>query len=191
MTLFDGWYRGWCAYAQHHGIEASACSLATVDARAHPHVRMVLLKGYGEQGFCFYTDLMSAKSQHLYHNPHAALCFYWHGHHRQVRVVGRCSPIADKDAQAYFASRESLSQLGAWASSQSRPLVSRRQLEERVKARTHQFQTTIPKPQQWGGFCLKPTDIEFWQQEKGRLHQRKLYTQKPKQKTWQCVMLSP
>ena len=159
---------------------------------AEPHVRMVLLKGYSEKGFCFYTDLMSPKSQHLNHNPHAALCFYWQHHQRQVRIIGACAPIARDEAQAYFASRDSLSQLGAWASNQSRPLASRKKLEENLEQRRRQFQqTTITKPEQWGGFRLEPTDIEFWQQEKGRLHQRKLYTQKPKQNTWHCVMLSP
>jgi pyridoxamine 5'-phosphate oxidase len=158
---------------QAEPVDPNAVALATVDSRGMPNVRMVLLKGHGEDGFVFYTNLESAKGRELAANPKAALCFYWKSLNRQVRVRGPVEPVAADEADAYFASRPRGSRIGAWASAQSRPLESRFALEKAVAAYTARYAIgEVPRPAHWSGFRLIPEEIEFWQAGTFRLHDR-------------------
>jgi len=157
--------------------DPTAMSLATVDAQGRPAVRMVLLKGVDERGFVFYTNLESPKVADLTAHPRAALCFHWAASERQVRVDGPVEPVSDAEADAYFASRPRLSQLGAWASKQSQPMEGYWELEKAVAATALRFSIgSVPRPPHWSGFRVKPEKIEFWHQKPFRHHQRFVYT---------------
>jgi pyridoxamine 5'-phosphate oxidase len=171
-------FASWLADAeQAEPVDPNATALATVDASGMPNVRMVLLKGHGEDGFVFYTNLESAKGAELTANPKAALCFYWKSLNRQVRVRGPVEPVALSEADAYFASRPRGSRIGAWASAQSRPLESRFALEKAVAAYTARYAIgDVPRPPHWSGFRLIPREIEFWQAGTFRLHDRVRFT---------------
>lgn len=156
--------------------EPTAVALATADGRGRPAVRMVLLKSVDERGFTFYTNLESRKGEHLRANPHASLCFFWQPLELQVRVEGPVEPVSESEADAYFASRPRASQLGAWASLQSRPLTSREELDARVAEVERRFAgEEIPRPPFWSGYRVVPDRIEFWFGRPGRLHDRELY----------------
>jgi pyridoxamine 5'-phosphate oxidase len=151
-------------------------ALATVDPAGHPSVRMVLLKGHGADGFIFYTNFESRKAADLLANPQAALLFHWKTLRRQVRIEGPVSLVDDATADAYFASRARDSQLGAWASDQSRPLDSRATFERRFHEVQARFgDGPVPRPPHWSGFRLKPVAIEFWLDQAFRLHERSRY----------------
>ena len=174
FALFDAWFAEAKA-AEPNDPEAMA--LATAAADGQPSLRMVLLKGHGPQGFDFYTNLDSRKGEELAANPNAALLFHWKSLRRQVRIEGPVEPLPDAAADAYFTSRARDSQLGAWASDQSRPLESRAQFEERFEAVKQRFAgENVPRPPRWGGFRLKPEAIEFWSDRPHRLHERRLFT---------------
>jgi pyridoxamine 5'-phosphate oxidase len=170
--------------------EPTAMALATADARGRPSVRMVLLKGVDERGFVFYTNLESRKATEIAANPFAALCFHWQPLEVQVRVEGRVGQVASEEADAYFASRAIGSQVGAWASLQSRPLTSYADLLARVAEVQEGFGSgPIPRPDFWSGFRLVPDRIEFWTARPDRLHEREVYL--PAGDGWSRVLLYP
>ena len=157
--------------------EPTAFALGTVDAQGRPSVRILLLKDVDERGFVFYTNFESRKGRELAANPHAALCFHWQAMERQVRVEGLATPVTDAEADAYFASRERGSQIGAWASTQSRELATDGLLAVRVAEFTRQFgDRPVPRPPYWSGFRVAPDRIEFWHAMPSRLHEREVYT---------------
>ncbi|MGA3007779.1 MAG: pyridoxamine 5'-phosphate oxidase [Opitutaceae bacterium] len=157
--------------------EPTAMALATTDAEGSPTVRMVLLKHADARGFVFYTNLGSHKAADLAANPKAELCFYWNRLGRQVRVTGRTERVTDAEADAYFASRPRLSQLGAWASKQSQPMDGYFDLEKGCAAFALRFGLgAVPRPPFWSGYRVMPQRIEFWQQKPFRRHERKLHT---------------
>jgi pyridoxamine 5'-phosphate oxidase len=169
-------FRRWLDEAWKGEPNAHAMTLATATADGRPSARVVLLKGFDEHGFVFYTNLASRKSTELFANPYAALCFLWKSMNRQVRVEGPVERVADDEADAYFASRPRDSQIGAWASDQSRPLDSRAELERRVAAFSDRFgEGRVPRPATWSGFRVLPRHLEFWQERPFRLHDRLLF----------------
>ena len=152
-------------------------ALATATPDGAPSVRMVLLKGHGPQGFVFYTNFESRKAEELLVNPHAALLFHWKSLRRQVRIEGGIGRVDDSMADAYFASRSRDSQLGAWASDQSRPLASRDIFLARFEEMRIRFEgQEVSRPPHWSGFLLRPDRIEFWRDREHRLHERQLFT---------------
>lgn len=153
--------------------DPNAMALATVDESGLPNVRMVLLKGYDQQGFVFYTNLESSKGQEISQTPKAALCFHWKSLRRQIRVRGDLTPVTVEEADDYYHSRPKGSQIGAWASQQSRPLEGRFALEKAVAKYTAKHAVgTIPRPDYWSGYRLAPLEIEFWHDRPFRLHDR-------------------
>jgi pyridoxamine 5'-phosphate oxidase len=157
--------------------DPSAMSLATVEDGGQPSVRIVLLKGFDDQGFVFYTNVQGRKGRHLLAQPKAALCFYWPPIDIQIRVEGTVSKVMDAEADVYFASRPRPSQIGAWASRQSEPLETPVALEERVAKYEKEFEgRDVPRPDFWSGFRVRPERIEFWRNKPDRLHERHLYT---------------
>jgi pyridoxamine 5'-phosphate oxidase len=156
--------------------DPSAMALASADAQGRPSCRMVLLKGHDERGFVFYTNLDSRKGGELAANPRAALLFHWKSLRRQVRIEGPVEPVADREADDYFVTRARDSQLGAWASDQSRPLESRAVFEARYQAEKARFEgRDVPRPPRWSGWRVVPERIEFWTSRDHRLHDRRLF----------------
>ena len=174
LALFDAWYAEARASEPN---DPNAMALATVDARGQPSARMVLLKGHGPDGFVFYTNREGRKAADLAADPQAALLFHWKSLRRQVRVEGPVSLATDAESDAYFASRSRDSQLGAWASDQSRPLDSRATFEARFGEMQVRFEgQDVPRPPFWGGYRVAPATIEFWQDRAHRLHERRVFT---------------
>ena len=155
----------------------NAMTLATACRDGRPFARMVLLKGFDENGFVFYTNLDSPKSHQINENPHAALLFHWKTLNRQVRIEGPVEPVSASEADAYFASRPRASQLGAWASHQSQPMDGMKELERRVAFYAAKFHVgEVPRPDFWSGFRVRAERFEFWQEGKFRLHKRHVFT---------------
>ena len=180
----------WFAEAVASEELAEAMTLATVAEDGTPSARLVLLKGFDARGFVFYTNLESRKSAELKGNSRAALCFLWKSLRRQVRIEGAALPVTAAEADAYFAGRPRDSQIGAWASDQSRPLDSRETLERRVDRFARRFgETAVPRPPYWSGFRIVPERIEFWQERPFRLHDRWLYIRDGE--AWQRQRLFP
>jgi pyridoxamine 5'-phosphate oxidase len=156
--------------------EPNAMVLATATLDGRPSARVVLLKGFDERGFVFYTNYEGRKGEELETNPHCALLFYWGEVERQVRVEGRVRRVPDKESDAYFAGRPRGSQLGAWASEQSRPVGDRGALEHRLRELEAEYEgREVPRPPFWGGYRVEPETIEFWQGRENRLHDRLVY----------------
>ena len=176
-TPFDLFER-WFAEAKVSEInDPNAMALATTGADGQPSVRMVLLKGHGPDGFIFYTNLESRKAGQFHENGQVALLFHWKSLRRQVRIEGATSMVSDSVANAYFATRGRDSQLGAWASEQSRPLESRATFEARFAEMEARFDgVAVPRPPHWSGTLVTPARIEFWQDREHRLHERRLFT---------------
>lgn len=173
FPLFDQWY-GEARDAEIN--DSNAMALATADARGRPSVRMVLLKGHGPDGFIFYTNFEGRKAEDLLANPHAALLFHWKSLRRQIRIEGPVETVDEATADAYFATRSRDSQLGAWASDQSRPLPSRDVFMSRYADAVARFEGgQVPRPPHWSGFRVVPQRIEFWQDREHRLHERRLF----------------
>ena len=174
FALFDAWY----AEARTSEInDSNAMAIATSDAEGRLGLRMVLLKGHGPDGFVFYTNQQGRKAADIAANPQVALLFHWKSLRRQVRIEGPVSTVSTADADAYFATRSRDSQLGAWASDQSRPLDSRATFEARFAEMQARFEGgPVPRPPHWSGYRVTPLQIEFWQDREHRLHERRLFT---------------
>jgi pyridoxamine 5'-phosphate oxidase len=170
--------------------ESTAVTLATATSEGRPSARVVLLKGFDERGFVFYTNLESRKAREIQANPYGSLCFYWPAIAYQVRVEGKITQVSNEEADAYFATRPRGSQIGAWASRQSAELTSRDELEARFLELEKQYAGKIvPRPPFWSGFRLAPNHIEFWKGRENRLHERTLFVKK--NNTWRVTYLYP
>lgn len=173
-ALFEAWY---AEAKESEPNDPDAVALATADAAGRPSARMVLMKGHDERGWVVYSNRGSRKAEELAANPYACLMFHWKTLRRQVRIEGPVSLASDEESDAYFASRGRDSQLGAWASDQSRPLDSRETFEARVDQMRERFEgADVPRPPFWGGYRVTPKVIEFWRDREHRLHERRVFT---------------
>jgi len=172
---FQNWYS---SYAELRIKDSNAMAIATVDSQGIPSNRIVLLKAVDEGEFIFFTNYGSAKGKDLLENPFVSALFFWREQERQVRIQGKVVKISKEKSEAYFATRPYLSQIGAAASEQSQPIDNRAALEEKFSEFQNEFPegSTVPMPEGWGGFAIKPRSFEFWQGREGRLHDRIVYT---------------
>jgi pyridoxamine 5'-phosphate oxidase len=194
-SLFARWFAEVDAVARKSDaawFEINAMVLTTADIEAHPSSRTVLLKGYGPEGFTFFTNLRSLKGRQIAANPHVALLFPWYPLERQVIVLGTAAPVPDEESDAYFASRPRGSRLGAWTSEQSEVIPDRAWLERRLAEFEERFPDEVPRPPYWGGLRVRPESVEFWQGRPDRLHDRVRYTRdKHATEGWRIDRLSP
>jgi len=188
-ALFDAWLAD---AGRSEPNDPNAVALATVDEDGLPNVRMVLLKGFDERGFVFYTNFESRKGTEILAARKAAMCFHWKSLRRQVRIRGEVEIVGDAEADEYYASRPRGSRIGAWASKQSRPLESRFALEKAVAEYTARYAVgTIPRPPHWSGFRIRPVSIEFWHDRPFRLHDRIEFRRTADGKGWEKVRMYP
>ncbi|WP_431321594.1 pyridoxamine 5'-phosphate oxidase [Rhizobium sp. YTU87027] len=186
-------FADWLKEAEASEInDPNAVALATVDEDGLPNVRMVLLKGFDREGFVFYTNFESQKGQEILGQKKAAMCFHWKTLRRQVRLRGPVEIVTDEEADAYFKTRARGSRIGAWASKQSRPLESRFALEKAVAEYTARYAIgEIPRPAHWSGFRIRPVSIEFWKDQKFRLHDRVEFRRSSPEGDWTKVRMYP
>ena len=185
-------FKTWMAEAEKKEInDPNALSLATVNDKNEPSVRMVLLKGLSHKGFVFYTNLESPKSEDLKKNPKAEMCFHWKSLQRQIRIFGNITQVSDKEADFYFNSRPHESKIGAWASEQSKIMKNREEFLKRIDElkKKYEDKNKVPRPKNWSGWCLSPTSIEFWLGDKYRIHERLKYNKVPN--NWKREILYP
>jgi pyridoxamine 5'-phosphate oxidase len=189
LRLFAAWFE---EASRSEPRDPTAMSLATVDPDGLPNVRMVLMKGFDDRGFVFYTNVDSKKGQELDHDRKGALLFHWKSLNRQVRLRGGVERVDDAEADAYFATRPRLAQIGAWASKQSAPLESRHAFEKAIALTTAKFAVgTIPRPPNWSGYRLQPLIMEFWQDRPFRLHDRVEFARDAPGTPWRRTRLYP
>ncbi len=173
FALFNRWMED----AKHSELnDPNAMSLATSTPGGHPSVRIVLLKRYSAEGFSFYTNGQSRKGDELRANQNVALCLHWKSRQRQVRIEGKVNELSSEDVDRYFERRHRMSQIGAWASQQSRPLASREELLASTEHFEKEFPDKVPRPPYWTGFRVTPSRLEFWQEGDYRLHDRFIFT---------------
>ncbi len=188
ILQFASWFRA--ARRKRKIEQADAMCLSTLSPDGFPAGRLVLLKGFGPEGFVFYTNFKSLKGRSLLAYPKAALTFYWEPLGRQVRIVGKVTVVSEEEADAYFQSRPRLSQIGAWASHQSATAKNRRELDARFAEYRRKFSgKTVPRPPYWGGFRVLPAEIEFWQAGPNRMHDRVVYRRRGE--VWKMSRLNP
>ncbi len=184
---FESWYE----QAHIAELEANAMTISTVDQSMRPYSRIVLLKNFNNREFVFYTNLESKKGRQIQENPAVCLCFHWKSIKKQIRIQGIADVVDDSVADEYFATRDRSSQIGAWASAQSRNLNSRESLEKSIKLLEKKFTNkSIPRPYYWSGFRVSPSNFEFWEEMPHRLHMRIFY-QRDDQGNWTDKLLFP
>jgi pyridoxamine 5'-phosphate oxidase len=189
LRLFTAWLAD---ATKSEPSDPTAMTLATVDPDGLPNARMVLMKGFDEQGFVFYTNLDSQKGRELEGQPKGALVFHWKSLSRQVRLRGLIERVAEAEADAYFATRPRLAQIGAWASKQSAPLESRTAFEKAIALTMAKYPVgAIPRPPNWSGYRLKPLEIEFWHDRPYRLHDRIVFRRIGPSEPWSKTRLYP
>ncbi len=187
IEQFTGWFE---EAVDKIKTDPNAMILATADQDGKPSSRTVLLKGYNEKGFVFYTNYGSRKGQQILENPHASITFYWPELMRQIHIEGQAERVSEEQSDDYFSKRPSASQLSALASSQSETVESRETLEKQLKAKEKKFSGgKIPRPENWGGFRVKPNRMEFWQGRLNRLHDRICYEKKDGE--WKIFRMAP
>ncbi len=184
-------FKQWIEEALKAGVpEPNAMNLATVDKKGRPHSRIVLLKGFDENGFVFFTNYASDKGKEIEENPHVSLCFFWIELERQIRIDGVAKKISKVESEAYFKSRPHMSQIGALASNQSEIVENRLFLEQKFEKLEAKFtEGEVPMPESWGGYVIDPSALEFWQGRRSRLHDRVKYEWKAD--NWIINRLSP
>ncbi len=188
ILQFDKW---WQQAIESKIEEVNALTLATVNQEGKPSARIVLLKGYDENGFVFFTNYLSQKGNDINSNPNVCLVIFWKELERQIRIEGVAEKISESDSDQYFNSRPLLSKIGAWSSPQSQPIASRNILENNFEKTTADFkENPITRPPHWGGYLVVPNKVEFWQGRPGRLHDRIEYT-KEESNDWSRVRLAP
>jgi len=188
QDLFSRWFDDWLATEP---FDANVMTLSTVDSEGWPSARAVLLKGFDDRGLIFYTNYLSDKARHLDDTGRAALTFLWEPLLRQVRVAGRVSRVSAEESDSYFASRPRGSQIGAWASEQSKVITGRSVLEEAVAKTEQSFPNEVPRPPHWGGLILEPNVVEFWHGRISRLHDRIRFRRESGSDRWIRERLSP
>ena len=189
VNLFQEWFKK----AETTELkDPNALSLATADKSGKPKVRMVLLKGFSDDGFTFYTNFNSSKGEDLKENPKASMCFHWKSLLRQIRIYGNVVQVSDKEADDYYNSRAYGSRIGAWASNQSQVLESRKSLDDSIEKFKKKFhdENKVPRPPNWSGWRLVPEEIEFWRDGDNRIHERLKYV-KNNGKGWKRFLLNP
>ncbi len=189
LRLFAAWF---AEAKRAEPVNPEAMTLATVDAEGRPDARMVLLKAFDERGFVFYSNAESAKGRELAATPQAALTFYWKSLQRQVRLRGHVEAVSGAEADAYFATRSRMAQIGAWASKQSAALESRLAFEKAIARYTAKYAIgTVPRPPYWVGYRVVPSEIEFWQERQFRLHDRIVFAREAANAPWTKTRLYP
>ena len=189
VNLFKEWFK---KAETTEPNDPNALSLATADKTGRPKVRMVLLKGFSDDGFTFYTNFNSSKGKDLKENPKASMCFHWKSLLRQIRIYGNVVRVSDKEADEYYNSRAYGSRIGAWASNQSEVLESRKSLDDSIEKFKKKFhdEKKVPRPPNWSGWRLVPEEIEFWRDGDNRIHERLKYV-KNNGKGWKRFLLNP